>query len=132
MSEDTRPAAQSALDEGAPPASPRTHLTPEERAAFVQRIRDILTGKAPPPPLPEPPEVTRQLKGQALTEEGRKMMSEELTIQHRYPDAPIAALLLPDGSRRVLGYGDAEIDAIYLDIPLEERKDVVIVYPVHW
>jgi hypothetical protein len=58
-------------------------------------------------------------------------MSEELTIQHCYPDYPIVALYLPDGSKRVLAYGDAEIDAIYLDIPLEERNAIGIEYPHH-
>jgi hypothetical protein len=120
-----------------PPPEPRKEWsTPEERAAFVRRVRDILTGKIPPEPMVTPPiiqamvdEVKRE-HPQTIASSLRRI-ADDLNEEYHFGGHAIMCLETPKG-RVVLAFGRAEVSAIQEDIPSAERQHVYTAYPHPW
>ena len=114
----------------------RDELTPEEKEAFLARVRPILAGTVPAEPLQVPPiiealaqrELTKPDIKRYVTREAWRRIVNDWTLDYYYGGSQVA-YLEKDGQRIVLAVGAGEVDAMLQGIPTAQLAKVRIVYP---
>jgi hypothetical protein len=102
----------------------RWELTPEEKEAFLARVRPILAGTVPAEPLQVPPiiealaqrELTAPNIRRYVTREAWRRIVNDWTLDYYYGGSEVA-YLEKNGQRIVLAVGRGEVSALYRGVP---------------
>jgi hypothetical protein len=99
----------------------------------------VLNDLPPPSPLrgllPTPPEVAklvaREVKRLPMTEEARRQITNDWTLQYYFGGHEIAYRRTPQGVE-VLAAGLEEISQLLRTLPLSQRKGIIFGHPEGW
>ena len=108
-------------------------LAPERKDALVNRAKDIIAGRTPPPELIAPPEV-RQFLNREFGEAERKptadalrRATEWLSLEAHYAGRPVACFTTRAGGLAVMASGEIEVEAVLRGLSDDERAKVVVI-----
>jgi hypothetical protein len=108
-------------------------LSPEEKEAYLARVRQILAGEVPAEPLQTPPViralVDRELAGMRVTAEARQRIYLDSTLDYYYGGSEVA-YLMQEGQRIILAVGPGEVETMLRGFPAPELSHVRIVHPI--